>query len=333
MTETDIFYDMPCEPHVHTPKASLISRGNNQPKTDNYSFQEISVIQKLCKAKFPVFLVNYKNKRYAMKVFPVAEQDNKAEVCFQNETRFASLSHPHIIKTLHSEQNKEFPCKEGMRNASYTLMEYAANGDCCTFLSNNNHLFKDEKLVRTYFRQLIEGLEYLHNRGVAHLDIKMENLLLDANFSLKIADFDLSAFTGEKNPLAQGTKFYRAPEILFSDYVASSTADIYSAGVILFVMKSSGILPHSEEIYCEGINLFELLTNDEAKFWNTHCKIQHRDASFFDDDFKSLFMSMMKNNPSERATIQEIKRSKWYNGSVYTEEELGKVLQNLRRAY
>lgn len=324
MTELEIFYDMPCEPHVLAPKASLISKRNSQSK---YSFQDFSIVQKLGKAKFPVYLVNYKSKNYAMKVFPVTEKDDKAEVCFQNEIRFASFNHPHIIKTFHFEHSEGLP----MKIASYTLMEHAAHGDFFEILTKNHHLFRDEKLVRTYFRQLIEGLQYLHNRGVNHLDIKVDNLLLDANFSLKITDFDLSAFTGEKYPLAQGTRFYRAPELLLSEYVASPAADIYSAGVVLFVMKTGGILPHSEEIYCKGVNLFDLLACNPSEFWTTHCKLQNKSASFFDEDFRSLFMSMLKADPKDRATIQEIKRSNWYNGSVYTEEELSKILQSLRR--
>ena len=99
-------------------------------------------------------------------------------------------------------------------------MEHAAHGGCFDFLTENKHLFRDEKLVRTYFRQLIEDLEYLHHRGVAHLDIKLENLLIDANFSLKVTNFDLSAFIEGRNLLARRTRFRRAPEILIQNYIA-----------------------------------------------------------------------------------------------------------------
>ena len=70
-----------------------------------------------------------------------------------------------------------------------------------------------KKLARTYFRQLIDGLEYLHSQGVRHLDLKLENLLIGDDYQLKIIDFDLSYMSGDTQILTRGSKFYRAPEL------------------------------------------------------------------------------------------------------------------------
>lgn len=75
-------------------------------------------------------------------------------------------------------------------------MEYAPNKDFFDALMEIKVKF-DDTLVRTYFHQLVSGVEYLHSHGIAHLDLKLENLMLGENFELKIIDFDLSYVRGD----------------------------------------------------------------------------------------------------------------------------------------
>jgi len=77
-------------------------------------------------------------------------------------------------------------------------------------------MYGDKKLCRTFFHQLIDGIEYLHSQNLAHMDLKLENLVLGDDFKLKIIDFDLAiSLTDEKNDQygGAGTKNYRAPEV------------------------------------------------------------------------------------------------------------------------
>jgi len=67
-------------------------------------------------------------------------------------------------------------------------------------------------LAKTLFLQLINGLEYLHGQGIAHLDLKLENLLLDSNFNLLIADFDGAYMRGDLEVRSKGARNYRDPE-------------------------------------------------------------------------------------------------------------------------
>jgi serine/threonine protein kinase len=76
-------------------------------------------------------------------------------------------------------------------------MEHCPYGDFFDLIKNHNLTF-DDKMARTYFRQLISGIEYLHYYGIAHLDLKPENILLSEDFKLKIIDFDLSYKDGDK---------------------------------------------------------------------------------------------------------------------------------------
>jgi len=285
------------------------------------TFRDICVVKALNKAKFPVYLVNSKvNKQnYAMKVFGFA--GNKPHAYFQNESRFSFVNHPNVIRTHHVENERETLSKGATQKVSYTIMEFAPNGDFFDFVMNHNANI-DDTLIRTYFRQLIEGLEYLHKNGVSHMDLKLENLLMGEEFKLKIADFDLSYLANDSKILSRGTKFYRPPEVIQGRCQNTQAADIYSAGIILFTLMTRGMLPHAEDNRVAGVDFAGLLYTQNAEFWNKHCEIQKRDSSFFSSDFKDLFNAMISLNPNDRVTIEQIKQSKWYNGPCYTNEEV-----------
>jgi len=303
------------------------------PSDSPVAYQSLSVIKRISKAKFPVYLTSSKvdKQNYAMKIF--THKGEKPHPYFKNEIRFASLKHPNVIDIVHYENEKETLEKGELKKVSYILMEYAPYGDFFDFVVKHREEI-DEKLARTYFRQLIDGIEYLHESGVAHLDLKPENLLLGADFNLKICDFDLSHVYGDAKILSRGTRYYRGPEFFKSgssdpQLKIPFTADIYSAGVILFILKSGGIYPHSEDSELEGINLTDLLYRNKAEFWMKHCQIQERKPSFFDRDFKELFNNMIKFNPQDRWTLRDIKKSRWYNGPIYTPAELQKKMKKL----
>ena len=126
------------------------------------------------------------------------------------------------------------------------MMEFAPYGDFFKFV----RAFRDsltDKLIRTYFRSLIDGLEYLHKQGVCHLDLKLENLLIGKDYQLKIADFDMSYMVGDDKVITKGTKYYRAPELRSGKCRNGVAADVYSAGIILFALKTGGVIPYFED--------------------------------------------------------------------------------------
>jgi serine/threonine protein kinase len=98
----------------------------------------------------------------------------------------------------------------------------------------------DEKTARRYFQQLIDGIAYCHTNKIAHRDLKPENLLLDNHDQLKISDFGLSGIMQTTTVMLSticGTPHYVAPEVLTGNY-NGMIADIWSCGIILFVMIS-----------------------------------------------------------------------------------------------
>jgi len=174
--------------------------------------------------------------------------------------------------------------------------------------------------------QMVEGLEYLHSNGVAHLDVKPENVLFKKDFSLMFADFDLSHKIEDDRITTKGTKNFRAPEIFSGTCKNSKLADVYSLGIILFLMKSNGTMPYIEEKLSNGVDMFVLKECEPEKFWQQHCDHGKRPASYFSEEFKSLFLNMTKSDPRERATLSKVKTSSWYRGDVFSNKELEEIV-------
>ena len=164
------------------------------PKDDEQSKESLVIIRLLGESKFPVFLVSSNGTLQALKAFEFI--DNQPDPCFQNEARFSFLEHPNVIKTLSIETESTIYVAEESIRVSRIIMEHAPYGDFYK-LVQKHHASITDKITRTYFRQLIDGLEYLHNHGISHLDLKLNNILLSQDFQLKIADFDLSYITGD----------------------------------------------------------------------------------------------------------------------------------------
>jgi serine/threonine protein kinase len=173
---------------------------------------------------------------------------------------------------------------------------------------------------------LIDGLEYLHTRGCSHLDLKPENLLLGEDFQLKIIDFDLSHVKGDNSVKSRGTANLRAPEVLAGKVTDPQAADIFSAGILLFIFMTRGSYPYIEGTLHRGENLWEALQNDLEKFW----KVQERNLKCVENedskDFRELFELMTRAKLDQRATLADIRRSNWFKGSVFTPEELKEAM-------
>lgn len=312
-------YYYPQQAELHSP-SSVSSESN---------FDDLVIVKKLNKANFPVFLTYSPslNHYFAMKVFPF-QKDGSIKPNFLNEMRFACLQHPNVISIVNYQAEKTIALGDTQKNISYILMELAPYGDFFDMIMTQQIRF-NEIIARTYFRQLIEGLEYLHSQGVAHVDIKLENLLVGEDFQLKIADFDNACVNGQSYTAARGTAFYRAPELMNNTCEDVYATDIFSSAIILFLFKSGGVLPHSENKLFRGMNLFEMMHTNNDLFWAKHCEVQNRPAEFFDQDFKDLYNAMTRFNPCERISLEGIKNSKWYNGPVYSPQELSFVMGQL----
>ncbi|VVD05518.1 testis-specific serine/threonine-protein kinase 3-like [Leptidea sinapis] len=137
----------------------------------------------------------------------------------------------------------------------YIVMEYAENGSLLDVIRKDQHI--DELRGRRWFRQLVEAVEYCHDRGVVHRDIKCENLLMDTELNIKLSDFGFAR--GHMKPkngvfsLSEtfcGSYAYASPEILKGVPYRPQDSDIWSMGVVLYAIVY-GRLPFDDTNYTQ----------------------------------------------------------------------------------
>jgi len=206
-------------------------------------------------------------------------------------------------------------------------MEYAPFGDLYNTVVKKIINF-DQKLVRTYFRQILSGLEFLHNLGIAHLDLKPDNIFIAENNQIKIADFDMSYIKGDPEILSFGTCNFRSPEIMSHRSQNPYASDIYSLGCVLFFMITGGLVPRDENDYRREEMITRMIRNKSEEFWDLIGEKIGKSSDFFSKDFKELFFSLINDDASARPSIEDIKNSKWFCGEVYSDKELKKIWSN-----
>ncbi|XP_042448983.1 CBL-interacting protein kinase 32-like [Zingiber officinale] len=149
------------------------------------------------------------------------------------------IKHPNVVRIYEV---------MGSKSKIFIILEFATRGELFNKIVNHGRMREDE--ARRYFQQLINAVDYYHSRGVYHRDLKPENLLLDAYGNLKVLDFGLSALSQQVRDdgllhTTCGTPNYVAPEVLNDRGYDGATADLWSCGVILFVLLA-GYLPFED---------------------------------------------------------------------------------------
>jgi serine/threonine protein kinase len=296
---------------------------SKQRSCESINYEPITILQTIKKSKCSLSFIKSEplNKPLLLKAF--SYEDNQVSSLFQREARLLSIRHPHILEILDAQAGKRIS-SDCDSISSYAIMEIAPSGNFSDLVWNSEFPLED-KLVRTYFHQLINGIEFLHSQGIAHMNLKLKNLLLGENFTLKISDFKYSMGDGELT-LTKGSKNFRAPELILQNMKNPRAADVYSMGIILFALKS-GILPYIEGKKIQGWEMDNILFSSTDLFWNAHEEIKIGNV-VYDRKFRELFLMMVKQNPQERATIAEIKRSDWYRGPIYTNQEVVAIMSS-----
>mmetsp|Transcript_7322 Transcript_7322/g.11620 ORF Transcript_7322/g.11620 Transcript_7322/m.11620 type:complete len:370 (+) Transcript_7322:150-1259(+) len=209
------------------------------------------------------------------------------------------VSHPHVVRLIEVLAS---------RTKIFIVLEMVTGGELFDKIVAEGRFSEDK--ARFYFRQLLAGVEYCHARGVCHRDLKPENLLLDENGNLKISDFGLSALysggTDEGMKLLHttcGTPNYVAPEVLADQGYDGRKADLWSCGVILYVLLA-GFLPFDE--------------NSMSALFK---KIQAADFSYprwFSQEVRGLLDRIMTVDVNKRLTIPQMKEDPWItlNGTL-----------------
>ncbi|CAH8679149.1 unnamed protein product [Schistosoma haematobium] len=200
-----------------------------------------------------------------------------------------SLNHPNIIKLLEVIESEKH---------LYLVMEYASGGEVFDYLVSHGKM--NEKDARCKFRQIVSAVQYCHQKMIVHRDLKAENLLLDAELNIKIADFGFSNYFSNSQKLDTfcGSPPYAAPELFLGRKYEGPEVDVWSLGVILYTLVS-GTLPF------DGKNLKELR---ERVLRGTY-----RVPYYMTHECEMLLKKMLVLNPAKRISLQEVMNDPWMN--------------------
>lgn len=152
--------------------------------------------------------------------------------------------------------------------------------------------------------QLKDVIGYMQSKNVAHRDLKLENIMVDEKLNLVIGDFGFATFKHVHQLSSyRGTKTYMAPEIKDGKTYDGKQTDMFSLGVILFIIVQC-LFPFAEarrDDYYYNL----LLTGQLEKYW------EKTNGSALSPEFKDLVLRMLSHDPSKRITIEELKQHPW----------------------
>ncbi|PIA37921.1 hypothetical protein AQUCO_02900048v1 [Aquilegia coerulea] len=201
------------------------------------------------------------------------------------------LKHPNVVRLYEVLASK---------TKIYMVLEYVTGGELFDRIATKGRLPEDKG--RKLFHQLIDAISYCHDKGVYHRDLKPENVLIDEKGNIKISDFGLSALPQHFRDdgllhTTCGSPHYVAPEVLANRGYDGATSDLWSCGVILYVVLA-GYLPFDDRNLAV---LYQKIFKGDAKI-----------PKWLSLGAQNMIKRMLDPNPKTRITIAEIKKDGWF---------------------
>jgi serine/threonine protein kinase len=289
MTSTSIFRELGYRFERHM---SIIREETDTGEVVEFpaTFAGYSYVRTLgCGAFSVVVLVteNATHAQYACKVLSASQTQNPTSMAkFKFEIELLVRAKHENVIAIHELVELD--------NHVYLVLEYCAHGDLLSHVIDAGQLSFSE--IQRLFYELVKALHFIHESGIAHRDVKPENILLDANLHIKLADFGFSRQSDSDYLMETpcGSPFYVAPEIILGESYDGTKSDIWSAGVVLFGL-ATGALPWTAQ---NQAMLTYQITNAVYIIPET-----------VDDRIKECILGCMNTDPTARMTAWDLLQS------------------------
>jgi serine/threonine protein kinase len=276
-------------------------------------------------SRFQVYLVSKlaqkKNAKmyYAAKIFQTSSTG-----VFNNELQVSKkFNHPNIIKLKLAKKNISLPIsnKTNQMDEEFNVLFYenAPYGDLLGYLIENGAF--DDKLARSIFLRILNGMEEMHSKAIAHLDIKPDNVVIGKNFEVKLIDFGhcrliKNVATDRLKDFNVGTPSYMPPELRSKTAYDPFKVDVFNLGILLFCLLAAQA--PFEIADQSDLRYNYIYKKDEKGFWNLldRCCLHKVRKNFVSDNIRHLIFKMLSHEPSERPTLEEVKNSIWMKEPV-----------------
>ena len=190
-------------------------------------------------------------------------------------------------------------------------MEFVPGGDLFDLCKTMRAMGEDAG--RFFLHQMLDSVEFMHSRRVVHRDLKLENILIDDDLNLKLADFGFACYKNiDALQSYRGTMTYMAPEIKEGKTYVGKQVDMFSIGVILFIIVQ-GIFPFKEARKEEYF--YSLLLNGQIDTY-----FSKTNGTNLSEDFKDLILKLFSYNGAERPTIEQIRAHPWMQSETFDME-------------
>jgi len=217
-----------------------------------------------------------------------------------NPKRTRKITEPDIMKELQHPNIVQLRKHFIIDEQQYIVVEFAENGDLCDYTYNNEYL--EEAEARKFMAQIVEAVSYMHDQGICHRDLKLDNIFLDRHNDIRIGDFGASTYFDQEKKLTYrcGTTQYNAPELVKNQGYWGDEIDCWSVGVVLYVMLC-GRFPFEADTDL-GL-LYQILKG-----------LKYPKKPKLSAEVKDLIESLMEPDPNNRATLDEVRDHPWLLG-------------------
>lgn len=242
----------------------------------------------------------------AIKLINPKKQDSKF---FRNEVdMLKKVSHENVVKIIEGGEGTFKKSDGRSKFVNYIVLEYIKNGELFDFIFFPQKGF-GEDYGRVLFLAILEGLEACHQAGIAHRDLKTENIMVTEDFQVKIADFGFAALKEGRDGkgllyTSLGTPNYAAPELHSKSPYYGICNDIFSLAVTLFVIVT-GSMPFKQATSTDPFYSY-VIKNDYEGYWAKRGLKQKLSYNF-----KSLLFNLIAFDYAQRPTIDEVRQHPW----------------------
>jgi len=285
--------------NINSPKADNNKEINNDKSIKKDKLSKYEIGDSLGKGAYAIVkLVTNKltKEKFAMKIYEKEKlNSNSKKNCVYKEIQILKkLKHKNIVKLIEviSTEKQILIVQELIEGIS--LREYYNN----EIRNQKGISIHKENIFRIIFKQIFEAMDYLHKQGMAHRDIKLENILIKKNYEIKIIDFGFGMYNPE-NKLQKffcGTPNYMPPEIAEKKPYIGQLADMWSLGILVY------------KIFCAD---FPFKGKDEKELYKAIKTGKFTMASYTPDYARKIICSLIVINPNKRMTCEDVLNSDW----------------------